>query len=244
MRLSVIIPAYNEEKRIGQTLQSVAGYLRRQSYQAEVIVVSDGSQDQTAAIVKEWQGRFSFISLLDNQINQGKGGAVKQGMLAARGAFRLFMDADNSTTLEQIENFWPWLEKDFAVVIGSRRVKGAEIAVHQPWYKEWLGRGGNLVIRILAVPGIADTQAGFKVFTAQAAQEIFSRLTIWRWGFDFEALAIARQRGFKIKEVPIVWVNDAMSHVKLSAYLKTLLEAWQVRKNIWSGKYKTQDISH
>ena len=128
-------------------------------------------------------------------------------MIEARGAFRLFMDADNSTTIDQIAALWPWFEQGYDVTIGSRKAPGARVEVHQAWYKELAGRFGNLVIRALAVPGIEDTQAGFKMFTGRAADAVFPRQTIDRWGSDIEILAIARLLGFRIREVPIVWVN-------------------------------------
>jgi dolichyl-phosphate beta-glucosyltransferase len=185
MRLSVIIPAYNEEQRLPETLRSVGDYLAAQSYDSEVIVVDDGSTDRTAAAVSAGTGIRSLRLLCHpDHANHGKGAAVRLGMLAAEGAFRLFMDADNSTTLNQVEDFWSWLEGGYDIVIGSRKKAGARVNVHQARYKELAGRFGNLVIRRLAVPDIEDTQAGFKIFTGNSAAEIFSRQTIDRWGYD------------------------------------------------------------
>lgn len=235
--LSVIIPAYNEEKRLPQTLQAVQAYLARQPFDWEVAVVSDGSTDRTADIVREFQITNPRLRLLHYQPNRGKGYAVRYGMAHTQGKIRLFMDADNSTTIDHIEHLLPWLMKGYDVIIGSRDVAGADIAVHQAWWKEKLGDLGNLWIRLWAVPGIRDTQAGFKIFSGQAADMIFPRLTIDRWGFDVEALAAARRKGFKIAELPIRWVNDPSSKVSARAYLDVLKEVVQVRLNLWKGVY-------
>jgi dolichyl-phosphate beta-glucosyltransferase len=235
--LSVVIPAYNEEKRLPQTLQAVVSYLSKQVYAWEVVVVDDGSKDKTVELVKkfsEWEPR---VRVLNYGENKGKGYAVKYGMTRAKGKYRLFMDADNSTTVDHFTKFFSYFKQGYDVVIGSRDVKGAKVAVHQAKWKEWLGDLGNLWIQLWAVPGIKDTQAGFKVFTDAAAEAVFPYLTIDRWGFDVEALAVASLRGFRIAEVPIHWVNDPDSKVKASAYLEVLREVLQVRANIWGGIY-------
>jgi dolichyl-phosphate beta-glucosyltransferase len=236
--LSVILPAYNEESRLPETLRHVGAYLAEQPYEAEVVVVDDGSTDGTAQVVHACS-TIASLRLIQHpdRANHGKGAAVRLGMLEARGMYRIFMDADNSTTLDQIDSFWPWLDQGFDVVIGSRKTSGARIEVHQAWYKEFAGSCGNLFIRLFAVPGIADTQAGFKIFTRRAAEDVFSRQTIERWGYDIELLAIARQLGYRIHEVPIVWVNAPGSKVRLRAYLEVLSEVWRVRHNVKSGRY-------
>jgi len=238
IRLSVIIPAYDEEARLPGTLRQVGAFLAAQPYDSEVLVVDDGSKDGTAAAV----GRCTAVAMLrlihhPDGGNHGKGASVRRGMMEARGAFRLFMDADNSTTIDQIAALWPWFEQGYDVVIGSRRTPGARVEVHQAWYKELAGRLGNLVIRALAVPGVEDTQAGFKMFTSRAAAAVFPLQTLDRWGSDFEVLAIARLLGFRIREVPIVWINAPGSKVKLSSYPQVLREVWRVRRNLKSGRY-------
>ncbi len=238
--LSVIIPAYNEAKRLPVTLEQVLSYLAVQSYTSEVIIVDDGSTDETSQLVCEWPDSPVPLRLTQHSDlkNHGKGASVRLGMLAAQGRFRLFMDADNSTTIDHIERFWPHFEEGYDLVIGSRSIKGAYVAVHQPWYKELAGRIGNLIIRLLAVPGIADTQAGFKMFTNACAEAVFARLTIERWGFDVEVLAIARYLGFRIKEAPITWINSPESKVRAGAYLDVLAEVWRVRRNLRLGIYR------
>lgn len=237
MYLSVIIPTYKEEKRVGKTLLAVDQYLSRQKYQYEIIAVDDGSSDKTVEILKNFQKMVKNLRVMENKENHGKGFVVTQGMLEAQGDYRLFMDADNSTSVDQVESLLPWFQEGYDVVIGSRAIKGAKIDVHQPFYKEFLGKMGNKVIQVMAVPGIKDTQAGFKCFSAEAAQNIFSKITIERWGFDIEALALARKLKYKIKEVPIEWVNDSESHVKLSTYIEVLSETFRVRWNLMTGKY-------
>lgn len=238
--LSVIIPAYNEEERIGSTLQSVDGYLKKQIYDYEILVVSDGSKDKTAEVVRGLSEQIGHLHLIDNTDNHGKGWVVRQGMLRAQGQIRLFMDADNSTTVDQIAGFLPYFEQGYDIVIGSRRIKGAVIAARQPWMRDFLGGVFRLIVHSIISMGVKDSQAGFKVFTQRAAEAIFSQQTIARWAFDVEILALARRMHFKVKEVPIVWVNDIKSHVKLGGMIKMLGEVLQVRKNLWQSKYARQ----
>jgi len=235
--LSVIIPAYNEAERITNTLFDIDKYLSQAEYSYEIIVVNDASKDNTAVVVDKLIPVIKNLRLIDNTENKGKGGVVAQGMLNAKGNIRLFMDADNSTEIEDFTKLQPFFKDGYKVVIGSRAVKGASVELHQPFYKQLLGKAGNLFIRIMAVSGVKDTQCGFKAFTEDAADKIFSRLTITRWGFDVEVLAIARLLGYKIKEVGITWVNDIRSHVSASAYLKVLLEVVKIRINLWRKIY-------
>jgi dolichyl-phosphate beta-glucosyltransferase len=239
-RLSVIIPAYNEELRVPRTLDCSLEYLTRQPYASEIIVVSDGSIDGTERVVLERSGGAVPVTLLRHPdgLNHGKGASVRLGMTSARGAYRLFMDADNSTSLDQIDRFWPWFEKGFDVVIGSRALKGSVIGTHQSRFKEIAGRFGNWFIQTLAVHGIQDTQAGFKMLTAKSAEIIFPRLTVDRWGYDVEMLVIARNHGCRIAEIPITWINAAGSKVSFGSYLEVLSEVWKVRRNLKAGLYK------
>ena len=238
MRLSVIIPAYKEEKNIEKTVRSVFGYLRDKNIEHEIIVVVDGSPDRTADIARSLKDEIPTLELADYPKNKGKGFAVKTGMLKARGAFRLFTDADNATTIDHIEKMMPYFEKGFSVVIASIAVHGHSVAAgSEPVWRRVFGKLGNLFIQIMAVPGIHDTQRGFKIFTAEAAEKIFSRMTIDRWGFDIEALALARKLGFKIKEVPIDWKNAPESHVGLRAYFQVLTETVKIRWNLLTNKY-------
>ncbi|OGC32364.1 hypothetical protein A2311_01325 [candidate division WOR-1 bacterium RIFOXYB2_FULL_48_7] len=215
MILSVIIPAYNEAKRLPSTLASVIGYLQATRQEHEIIVVDDGSRDTTAAVARSFPG----VKVITYQPNRGKGFAVKQGMLAATGDLRLFMDADNSTRLDEIAGFLPFVQAA-DIIIGSRAIKGAKIAHHQPFYREWLGRGYNWLVQRLFLPGIQDTQCGFKLFSRRAAEQVFSQQKLEDFSFDLEILLCAKQLGYKIKELPIAWANSPST--KLNPLTDTL----------------------
>lgn len=239
IHLSVIVPAYNEENRIGKTLTELNAYLSRQNYSYEILVVNDGSKDKTSEVIRAAiSGGVKNLRLIDNKENKGKGGVVKQGMLEAKGEYRLFSDADNSVSIEQIEKFWPYFKEDYEVVIGSIEVEGAKIEEHAAWYRRFVGHWAKLLIRMLAIWEIHDTQRGFKCFTAKAAENIFPKQTITRWGFDIEILVIAKKLGYKIKEVPVIWINPGESKVGLSAYVSTLKELLQIKWNLVRGKYR------
>lgn len=238
--LSVIIPAYNEETRISKTLLEIDKYLSKQTYKSEIIVVNDGSTDGTARVVEKFKNLIANLRFENNRENHGKGYVVRQGMLAARGDVRLFTDADNSTSIEHIEKMWQHFSEGADVVIGSRDSKdaaGASQAVQQPFLKRLLGNMANMLIQIVAVWGIWDTQNGFKAFTAKAAQDIFSRARINRWGFDIEALALARELKYRIAIIPVHWINDPATHVTLKGYINTFVELFKVRVNLWRDVY-------
>jgi glycosyltransferase involved in cell wall biosynthesis len=238
--LSVVIPAYNEEKRIGATLLFIDKYLSLQKYSYEILVVSDGSTDKTFDTVYKYKQLVKNLQVIDNLENKGKGAVVRQGLMAARGQYRIFMDADNSTTVEHAEKMWPLFEKGYQIVIGTRDskdAKGAEQAARQPFHRRLIGNLGNLLIQLVAVRGIWDTQCGFKGFSEKAVNDIFPRLRINRWGFDIEILAIAKRLGYKIGIIPVYWENDPASHVKFMGYLNTFRELFIVRWNLWRNKY-------
>ncbi len=239
MKLSVVIPAYNEEKRVPKTIDSISTYLKKQNYDYEILVVSDGSKDNTAQVVKNLESKISNLRLIDNKENHGKGYVVRQGMLETKGDYRLFTDADNSTSIDQVEKMWPWFEQGFDVIIGSRDVKGAVLDPPQPWIRKVLFGDSFKLIRkfIVGLWKIQDTQCGFKSFTAKAAEDIFSKVKTEGFNFDVESLILAKRLGYKIKEVPIRWVNDLESKVKLKNVIKMLLDLINLRKNLILGKY-------
>ncbi len=238
-KLSVIIPAYKEEKRIGETLKVLAAYLSKQGFNSEVLVCVDGSPDNTAAVAEGFKSLVPNLRVVNNEKNHGKGWVVRQGMLEAQGEYRLFMDADNSTSIEEVEKFWPYAEQGYEVIIGSIEVEGAQIHEHAQWYRRALGHWSKYLIRIVAgLWGIHDTQRGFKMFSAKAAQAIFSKAQIDRFGFDIEILAEATKFKFKIKELPVVWNNAGDSTVSLGSYIEVFKDLLRVRWYLWTGKYR------
>ena len=239
IHLSVIIPAYNEEKRLAKTLREIAKYLRIQSYIWEIIVVNDGSKDNTAQVVREMSSEIENLRLIDNKENHGKGYVVRQGMLESKGKYRVFTDADNSTSIDQVEKMWPEFEKGFEVVIGSRDIKGAKLAVPQPWIRRRIGDVFNLMVQIVCgLWGIWDTQCGFKGFTKRAIEDIFPKCIIDRFAFDPEILVVAKRFGYKIKEIPIIWINDPESKVKLKNMINMGKDLFKIRLNIIKGLYE------
>lgn len=212
--LSIIIPAYNEEKRILPTLKEIYDYLSRQDYTYEIIIVDDGSSDNTVQLVKDFIGHNNKeIEILMNGENRGKGFSVKRGMLAAKGEFIFFTDADLSTPIEEIEKCLPYFSNDYDVVIGSRSLPDSDIIIHQPWYREKMGKTFNFMVNMLLLKGIIDTQCGFKGFKREAARTIFKRCRINGFSFDVEAIFLSQRFDFKIKEVPIRWKNSTLSKV-------------------------------
>lgn len=237
IHLSVVIPAYNEEKQITATLLDIDRYLAKQKYSYEIIVMSDGSKDNTVEVVMKTSQLMKNLRLIDNKENHGKGWVVKQGMLEARGEYRLFMDADNSTTIDHLDGFWPHIKGDYDIVIGSIEIKGAKIKETAAWYRRLLGRLAKYVIRIVAgLWEIHDSQRGFKLFTDKAVEKIFPKQTLNRWGFDFEILALAKKIGFKIKELPVDW-NNPPGAVTLMSYFKTFWELLKIKYNFITDKY-------
>jgi dolichyl-phosphate beta-glucosyltransferase len=213
--LSVVIPAFNEEKRLPATLHRVLAYFRHQPFAAEILVVDDGSRDATAACVARIAREDRRVRLLQYGANRGNGYAVRYGMLRGRGRLLLMCDADLSTPIEELAKLSAAVDGGADVAIGSRVLPGSDLAVRQPLVRELVGRSFNMVVRLLALPGIHDTQCGFKLFTRAAARDIVPVLTVDHWCFDVEALLVARKMGFRIQEVPITWVNEANTKVNV-----------------------------
>ena len=236
MFLSIIIPTYNEEKRLSRALEDIEQWEKRQRDEIEVIVVDDGSRDGTVQIAERFKKRIRNLSVIDNKENHGKGWVVRQGILGAKGEWRLFTDADDATSINHFDKMRPLL-RSYDVIICSRDVKGARLVPAQPWYRRLLGNIGNLVIQGMLLPGIWDTQCGFKCFSADAAKSVFKSARIDRWGFDIEALVLAKRFGFRIREIPAVWKNDLSSRVGISAYFSTLREVFKIRWWLWRRMY-------
>jgi dolichyl-phosphate beta-glucosyltransferase len=214
--LSIVIPAYNEEKRLPETLFSIGEYLRgRDSLQAEVLVVSDGSTDQTVAVVEQFGAQFPFIRALSYPKNRGKGFALRHGVFNSKGALVLINDADGSTPIGEIERLEKAIADGAEVAIGSRALPSETTRVKTVWYRKIIGRTFATLVNLLIVPGIADTQCGFKLFTRKAAEYLFSRQRAERFSFDVELLFLARKNGFPITEVAVNWTNTPGSKVNL-----------------------------
>lgn len=239
MKLSVIIPAYNEESRIGKTLDVMGEYLATQPYKYEVIVVDDGSNDRTGQIVKEKEDNIPNLRLIENDMNRGKGYTVRYGVSLAKGEVVLFFDADSSTPIDQVEKFWPMFEQGFSVCIGSRSLPDSNVEVHQPWFRENMGRVFNLFVRMIAIRGFVDTQCGFKAFSAEAAKVVFDRQTLSGFGFDVELLFIAKKHGFSIAEVPIKWIDSPDSRVHpIKDATRMFFELMSIRFKDMMGNYR------
>lgn len=241
--LSVIIPAYNEGGRKGKELRKnltdIARYLDKKNVFYEVVAVSDGSKDNTVDVFREFKGMIKNLVVVDRKVNRGKWYSVREGYMKARGDFRLLTDADGATAITNLEDFWPLMKKSEDVIIGSRDLKAAKILKHQPKWKEFLGDAGNLLIKtLMGLHGIDDTQCGFKVFSARAVKEIVPQLKADRWGGDFEMLMLAKRKGYKINEVPVVWVDAGQSLVGVKGYFLTLKELFQVKWRMITGQYK------
>jgi len=234
MHFSVVIPAYNEEKRLPKTLQSINNYLSGQPYDYEILVVNDGSKDKTVEIAKSLIPAVKNLKVTGYEKNQGKGFAVRFGMLEAKGDYRLFTDADNSTSIDQIEKMWPYFGKGADIIIGSRDVKGAILDPPQSWMRHLiLGEGFKLYRKlIVGLWGVEDTQCGFKCFTGKATEEIFPKCRISRFAFDPEILIIAQKLGYKMKEVPVYWRNDLESKVKFKSIINMALDLIKIRLNL------------
>lgn len=236
--LSVVIPAFNEQYNLPSTLESITSWLQTQNFAWDVTVVDDGSTDETGRIVSDWSREHEGVRLLQYRPNRGKGFAVCHGMTQVRGDWRLFTDADNSTSIDHVEQLLVKLEGgETDLVIGSRRTSGANIDVHQSWWKELFGDLGSLWIRAFAVPGIRDTQAGFKLVRGDAADRLFPLLTVERWAFDVELLAVAQHLGYRICEHPIRWSNDPNTKVSLGSYFQVLVDVLRIRRNLNRGIY-------
>lgn len=237
--LSIIIPAYNEEVVIKKTLEKVAEYLEKRYPSYEIIVVCDGCKDNTARLAEEAAKANHKIQVLDRKTNMGKGFSVRQGCLEAKGNYVIFTDADLSTPIDEIEKLLKWLEEGYDIAIGSRALKESDIQVRQAWYRQTMGKIFNLLVQTLAIKGIKDTQCGFKGFKKEVTRKIFQRQTINGFGFDVEVIYIARMLGYRIKEVPVRWLNRAASKVNpLTHPLQMLTDLIRIRLRGWKGAYE------
>lgn len=231
MDLSIIIPAYNEEKRIEKTIQNIVSYLSKKfADNYEIIIVDDRSKDKTVEIVKKLSRENEKIKIMVNEENYGKGYSVKKGMLNAQGKYLLFSDADLSTPIEELDKLLFWIEKGYDIAIGSRSLKDSQVIVHQPFYREMMGKIFNKLVKIWCLSDFVDTQCGFKLFKKEVAKKIFTQTKINRFTFDVEILYLAKRNGLRIKEIPVRWINSPASRVNpIFDSLKMLIDLLQIR---------------
>ncbi len=234
--LSVVIPAYNEAKRLPRTLERVLAFLNTQAYSSEVIVVENGSADDTFEVARRFTTEHpNLIVVQENQ--KGKGNAVRRGMFVARGEFRFICDADLSMPIEDLPNFLPPVIEDFDLAIASREAIGA-VRYNEPPYRHIGGRAINFIVRLFILPGLHDTQCGFKCFRAETAQSLFERQTMLGWSFDIELLYLARRQKLRIREIPIHWYFDADSKVSaVRDALRMIGDIFHIHLNALRGVY-------
>jgi len=231
--LSVVIPAYNEARRLPPTLTRVKQYLSEQGYTAEIMVVDNASTDGTGEVARQ-----TGVEVIEER-RRGKGAAVRKGMLAARGQHVLFSDADLSTPIEEIEKLLAALRAGADLAIGSRALPESNIVVHQPWHREMIGRFGNVLVQVLAVRGISDTQCGFKLFPRHLARRLFEAQRMTGIAFDMEVLFLAQRWGLRIAEVPVVWVDNPDTRFsRVRDGLDALKDLLRIRWNWLRGRYR------
>jgi dolichyl-phosphate beta-glucosyltransferase len=237
--LSIIVPAYNEELRLEKTVRVIADHRKRAALNAQILIVDDGSRDRTVEIARGLASELGDTEVIVTGRNEGKGNAVKLGVKASRGRLVLFTDADNSTPIEELSALRQALETSGAdVAIGSRYLKASRVKIKQSPLRIFIGRVGNFLIRSFIINGIHDSQCGFKLFTAEAAKDIFAHTRVKRWGFDIETLAIADLRDYKIVEVPVSWYDAPNSRLRpVRDAVNTFGELIFIKFNVWGGRY-------
>ena len=238
--LSIIIPAYNEEHRLPRTLEQIFAFLGEQNYTAEVLIVENGSSDNTLGIAQQYAEKYKNLRVLSEN-RPGKGNAVRRGMLDAQGQYRFMCDVDLSMPIEELEKFIPEEGKTLDIAIGSREAEGA-VRYDEPEYRHLGGRLINLAIRVLILPGLNDTQCGFKFFRAEVAEDIFPSQTLNGWSFDIELLFLARKRGYQIIEIPIHWYFDPETKLRaVNDAIRMLRDIFLIHLNNIRGRYGPKD---
>ncbi len=236
-----MIPAYNEARRLPGTLAGISEYLAQTGQNAEVIVVDDGSGDGTVERIRRQPGHSLPPKVIAFEANRGKGAAVREGLLAATGRYILFMDADHSTPVSEVDKLLKVVrsKNGAPVVIGSRYLRPDSIKIRQPWYRVAISRFGNGLIRLVLLPNVKDTQCGFKLFRRDAAREIAGLLRMERFSFDMELLLIAKQLGYDVREVPVDWYDTPGTRLRpIKSTLQTFADLVRIRTNLWRGRYR------
>jgi len=241
LTFSIVLPAYNEEARIGASLDKIAEYVRQHSLALEVIVVNDGSTDNTVDIVREYSERYPWLRMIENPGNRGKGFSVRNGMLHARGDYLLFSDADLSSPIQEADKLIAALQAGGDVAIGSRWVRKELQVVRQPLRRRILGRLFNLALRMVLGLNFKDTQCGFKAFRRSAAELVFTQQQVETWGFDPELLYLAKKAGLRIVEVPVYWAHSEGTRLHpLRDGMRMFAQLFQIRWNAITGKYHSR----
>ncbi len=240
MNLSVIVPAYNEAKTLRANVLGFYNYLKKQNFDFEIIIVNDGSLDDTEIIARILSSEFPRIKLISKKTNQGKGAAIRDGLLAGNGDFLLFLDADNATSIDHLEKVWPLFQDGYDLVIGSRNradSQGAKQQIPQSLLKRLSGTIGNKLIKLFLDTKINDTQCGFKIFTKKSVDIIIPKTKICRWATDMEILQIAKKNKLRIGVIPVVWNCGPVSRVGFRGYFVALKEMLTIKRNDLMGKY-------
>ncbi len=235
--LSIVIPAFNEEENIFSTLVEISEYLSSKNFRYEIIIVDDGSRDRTVDEANKCAARFSDFRIIQSSPNMGKGYVLRKGMLKASGKYVMFMDADNSTSIKELDKFLPFFGEGFDIYIASRRIAGANVEV--PFSRRFMGSVYIFFSRVILGVSVSDLNCGFKVFRASAAKEVFSKQIMNDWSFDSEIFFLAKKKDFRIKEIPVSWVHKATSKVKpLRDAVSSFVSLVKIRKNDRDGKYR------
>ncbi len=240
--LSIVIPAYNEEKRIGNTLGEIIGYLKTKDYRSEIILVNDGSADSTINVVTKESEKMGYkIKIIENEVSKGKGYSIRRGMLETRGECALFTDADLSTPINEVEKLIHWLEKGYDVAIGSRGLEDSQVEIHQSFVRESMGKIFNKIMSLVVFTGFKDTQCGFKCFRRDAVNKIFKKQRLRGFAFDVEILLIAKRHGFRVREVPVRRLNSPYSKVHiLKDPILMLYDVFRIRFYDFLRKYNCE----
>jgi len=242
--LSIVVPAYNEAHRLPDTLPRLIDYVRQLREPTEIIVVDDGSVDGTSELARTLGRAAGCLTVLQSPENHGKGASVRRGVLAARHPHVLYTDADLSTPIEQAARLRAALAEGADVAIGSRRLAQSDVQVRQPWLRGLAGRTFSRFVSLCLLPGIRDSQCGFKAFRREAARDLFRRQRLTRYSFDAEVLWLARRLGYRVAEIPVVWRNDPRSQIRLMRdSCGMLLDLARIRFNCWTGRYGLGRIS-
>ncbi len=240
--LSVVVPAYKEKEQIGGNLLEIESFLSAKNFTYEIIVVADGSPDNTAEVAQNYSSQIRSLRVIKNKENYGKGYVVRQGLLESKGQYVVFLDADGSTSITHVEKALSEIKKGADLVVGSRKIKGAFIQIRQPRQREIMGEIASWLISIvLGLWSFPDTQCGFKMMTGKVAHEVAKRMVVDRFGFDFELIALARMFGYNVKQIPVRWLNEENSAVTLvgpNGFFRTLRDLFRVKIRLITRGYK------